>query len=102
MRDRTERILRIACAGIAALLVYHVVRDVIRGASATRVRIPELPTLAAETNAPAGVAAAGPDTKKGTNAPVHDSARSGTNAVASAKSETNSAPAHGVAIVAAT
>ncbi len=83
MRERTEQILKIACFALAALLLYQLVRAVIRSNPLANVSIPELPSLAANTNAPAGT--------KTTNAVAADLAKKGTNAPA--KGATN-APAN--------
>jgi hypothetical protein len=96
MRERAERILRIVCYALAALLLYQVARDVIRSNPLAGARIPELPTLAGDTNAPAAPAtnAAPRDVaKKGTNAANAEIAKAGTNAppIAPAKAETNAA-----------
>ncbi|MBC8094297.1 MAG: hypothetical protein H7Y43_00665 [Akkermansiaceae bacterium] len=74
MRNRIEWILKLACVALGVLLLFQVVRIALRGNPLAKVSIPAVPTLAADTNSPAGA--------KGTNA-------SGTNMVT--KISTNAA-----------
>jgi hypothetical protein len=82
MRNRSEQILRIVCLVLAVLLAAQLVKVVLRMNPLHGVVIPALPTLASDTNAPAG---------KGTNALASKSpvgkgtnkiSESGTNALA--------------------
>src|SRR5262245_41656027 len=90
MRDRLEPALRIACVILAALLLYHLVRDLVRSRPLANVTIPALPSLSADTNAPASAAPTKganptPDlARKGTNAPARGADKAATNSVASA------------------
>jgi hypothetical protein len=98
MFERTEPVLKVLCAALAALLVFQVVRTVARGDPLAHLSIPALPTLPPDTNAPSGgtrtnsLAAARPD-KAGTNTAqaVAQTNNGATNApvVAAAKAVTN-------------
>lgn len=102
MLERLEKILKVVCAVLAALFVFQVARLVLRSNPLAQLKIPALPTLSPDTNAPAveatnkAVAAVAPGkagtnvagASRGTNAP-------GTNVSAqakSAKAETNATP----------
>lgn len=52
MRNRLDNVLKILCVGLAALLAVQCVRAVIRGNPLSKVRIPQVPSLASDTNAP--------------------------------------------------
>jgi hypothetical protein len=72
MFERTEPVLKVLCAALAAVLIFQVVRTVARGDSLAHLSIPALPTLPPDTNAPEGGARtnslAGPGSgKAGTN-----------------------------------
>jgi hypothetical protein len=83
MLKLSEPLLKIVCLLLAALLLFQVVRLVIRNNPLERLKVPELPTLQADgkgTNAVLGQAAG----KKGTNSVAsQDSGKKGTNSVAS-------------------
>jgi hypothetical protein len=66
MRERLEQILKIICLALAVLLAVQLVKAVIHANPLAGVVIPELPSLPADTNAPAKVVAKGP-MKAGTN-----------------------------------
>jgi hypothetical protein len=73
MRDRVDRILRIACVALAVLLLFQLVRTLVLSNPLARVTIPAVPTLS--TNALAEA--------KGTNAPAAQStANKNTNSLA--------------------
>src|SRR5664279_1766579 len=73
MLDRSEPILKGICVALAGLLLFQIVRLVLRSDPLAHLNIPALPTLPPETNAPAS----GP----GTNALVASgSGKAGTNA----------------------
>jgi hypothetical protein len=72
MLERSEHVLKALCAALAALLLFQVVRLVVRSDPLTHLNIPALPTLPPDTNAPPGGAGtnslAAPGTgKAGTN-----------------------------------
>ena len=72
MLERLEPILKVICVALAALVLFQVVRLVVRSDPLAHLNIPALPTLPPDTNAPAGtatnsLAAPGP-AKGGTNA----------------------------------
>jgi len=116
MLERLEPVLKVICAILAALLLYQLGRLVAHRDPLARLTIPALPTLPAETNAPAagnatnfpaGSASAKPGTNtlqsgthargKGTNAPpTHISVGEATNIAhrESAKVVTNSSALH--------
>jgi len=83
MRDRGEQVLRIVCLGLAALLLYQLVKVALRVNPLRGVAIPALPALASDTNAPANEVGKGsnsaPARAKGTNSSPR---ASGTNFVA--------------------
>jgi hypothetical protein len=54
MPERTGQILKLACLALAAWLVCKLAGVALRAGSLARVAIPALPTLASDTNAPAG------------------------------------------------
>jgi hypothetical protein len=68
MRERIAQILKIVCLGLVALLVYQLVQAGFHGNPLAGVKIPEVPSLPADTNAPPTVAK-GP-TRPGTNSPA--------------------------------
>ena len=73
MLDRSEPILKGICVALAGLLLFQIVRLVLRSDPLAHLNIPALPTLPPETNAPAG--------GTGTNALVASgSGKAGTNA----------------------
>ncbi len=83
MPERSKQILRLACFVLAALVVYELADVVVRINPLARVKIPALPSLPPDTNAPAAV--------KRTNAPevatraggaTNQGVRVGTNAMA--------------------
>jgi hypothetical protein len=74
MLDRLEPVLKGVCAVLAALLLYQLVRLVAHSNPLAHLTIPALPTLPADTNAPASGIASNTLTltasaKSGTNAP---------------------------------
>ena len=73
MLERSEPVLKVICGVLAALLLFQVVRLVVRSDPLAHLNIPALPTLPPDTNAPAGGAgtnslAASGSGKAGTNA----------------------------------
>src|ERR1035441_6765232 len=71
MLERLTPVLKVLCAALAALVLFQVVRLVVRSDPLAHLNIPALPTLPPDTNAPAG---------PGTNSPaVPGSAKAGTN-----------------------
>jgi hypothetical protein len=73
MLERSEPVLKVICVALAALLLFQVVRLVVRSDPLAHLNIPALPTLPPDTNAPAGGAgtnslAASGSGKAGTNA----------------------------------
>jgi hypothetical protein len=78
MLDRFERPLRWLCVALAAALVFQLARLALRGDPLAHLSIPELPALAAGTNAPGTNAVKG--LAAGTNAPGTNSPQ-GTNTV---------------------
>lgn len=102
MLERLEPILKGLCIALAALLLFLVVRLVVRSNPLARLNIPALPTLPPDTNAPAAGAgtnalAARGSGKAGTNVVQSGTKTNGvaTNALAlgkSAKAETNAPP----------
>ena len=54
MLERSEPVLKVICAALAALLLFQVVRLVVRNDPLAHLNIPALPTLPPDTNAPAG------------------------------------------------
>ena len=73
MLERSEPVLKVICVTLAALLLFLVVRLVVRSDPLAHLNIPALPTLPPDTNAPAGGAgtnslAASGSGKAGTNA----------------------------------
>jgi hypothetical protein len=101
MRERSELILKIVCGVLAALLLFQLVRSVIRSNPLRSVRIPALPALPASldaqtaatgTNAVTGQASGTNATNSVTNKEI---GKKGTNSIAgqvSVKTETNSPP----------
>ena len=68
MRKHLEKILRLTCFALGALLIFQVARAIIRGNPLAKVTIPEVPTLPVETNAVASSKDTHPPaTKTGTN-----------------------------------
>ena len=92
MRDRSEQILRLVCLALAVLLAVQLAKIALRINPLHGVVIPALPTLASDTNAPAGkgtnaLASLGKETNKiaGTNVAAMKMAKEkGTNAAAQA------------------
>ena len=60
MLERLEPVLKVICAVLAALLLYQLGRLVAHSDPLARLTIPALPTLPAETNAPASGNATNP------------------------------------------
>jgi|SRR5579872_1635068 len=94
MLERSERVLRIICLGLVALIVVQISIRTFRTDPLKRLTIPALPSLPANTNAPAG--GKGPNSislppteMKMTNLVAAQGARPATNAV------TNSVPDKG-------
>lgn len=56
MRDRIEKILKLACLALGALLAFQATRAVIRSNPLAKVNIPQVPSLPTETNAPGSAA----------------------------------------------
>jgi hypothetical protein len=54
MLERSEPVLKVICVALAALLLFQVVRLVMRSDPLAHLNIPALPTLPPDTNAPAG------------------------------------------------
>jgi hypothetical protein len=72
MLERSEPVLKVICLALAALLLFQVVRLVVRSDPLAHLNIPALPTLPPDTNAPAG--------GTGTNSPAAlGSGKAGTN-----------------------
>ena len=69
MRERMAQILKIVCLGLAALVLVQLVKIAFRANPLANTAIPDVPSLAADTNAPAAVANKAP-VKAGTNVPV--------------------------------
>jgi hypothetical protein len=69
MRDQVQRILKLACIALGALLIFQVVRVAVQNNPLAKISIPEVPTLSSDdTNAPAAAAGAhSPSAKSGTN-----------------------------------
>ena len=94
MRKHLEKFLRLTCLALGALLIFQAARAIIRSNPLAKVNIPEVPTLATETNELASAKNANAPMKKPeTN--VHSVAHAkmtATNTMASAslKTETNS------------
>src|SRR5262245_28087755 len=94
MRERLDQILKIACFALAALVVFQGARAVVRNNPFSRVSVPEVPTLAAATNAPAaGTNVSAMNGTNATKAANRTNAMSGTNVV----SGTNAASGTNVA-----
>src|ERR1035437_7159925 len=71
MLERLQPVLKVICAALAALVLFQVVRLVVRSDPLAHLNIPALPTMPPDTNAPTGT---------GTNRPAAPgSAKSGTN-----------------------
>jgi hypothetical protein len=68
MREQLARILKIVCIGLAVLLLVQLVKAGFRANPLVGVTLPDVPSLPADTNAPAATANKGPN-KPGTNAP---------------------------------
>jgi hypothetical protein len=86
MRERSEKILKLVCLALAALLLYQVAHVLLVGNPLARVTMPVLPSLPAE----AGIDSAG---GKGTNpAPVVASGAKGTNNSAGKSGATSTNP----------
>lgn len=62
MRKHLEKILRLTCLALGALLIFQAARAIIRSNPLAKVNIPQVPTLATETNEMASA--------KNTNAPM--------------------------------
>ncbi|HEU5123315.1 MAG TPA: hypothetical protein VFW05_04540 [Verrucomicrobiae bacterium] len=97
MRDRIEKILRLTCLALGALLIFQAARAIIRSHPLAKVTIPEVPALPIETNEVASVKNANAPMKK-VETNIHSVAHEklpATNAttVASMKTETNSVAA---------
>jgi hypothetical protein len=89
MREHAETILKATCGVLVALLLFQTVRALVRNDPFGRVIIPAVPTLAAETNAPATGGPGGPPMTAVAPAPPNSGAnlaRAGTN-----QPETNAA-----------
>jgi hypothetical protein len=102
MPERSERILRIACICLAALLLFQFARLVLRKDPLKNLSIPALPSLPPAADARASGSRTNPPSRpglagSGTNAPAaQEPGRKGTNPVpeqALAKTETNSVAA---------
>ena len=114
MFERLEPVLKVICAALAALLLFQVVRLVMRSNPLAHLNIPAVPTLPPDTNAPAGgtgtnALAASASAKASTNtartglqtagtatnaSASHESGKTGTNAphLVSAQKGTNPPP----------
>ncbi len=77
MPERTEKILRLVCLLLGALLAFQVLHLVLRRDGLAHLNIPALPTLAGDTNAPVGTKDEKP---KGESPGAPLAASSGTNA----------------------
>ncbi len=84
MLDRSERWLKFACAALAVLLLFQIVRGFVRRDPLSRLTIPALPTLPVETNA-SPASASGPAQK-----PPGSMPKAGTNIIAPGGSAANS------------
>jgi hypothetical protein len=98
MRKHTDKILRLVCIALGALLIFQLVRTVGRSNPLAKVTIPEVPTLSKETNSVAAAAKTNSAPGKSvTNATVAGKKGSTnvvtTNAVATRSGATNSEPA---------
>ena len=69
MRERMAQILKIVCLGLAALVLVQLVKIAFRANPLANTTIPDVPSLAADTNTPTAVANKAP-VKPGTNASV--------------------------------
>ena len=69
MRERAAQILKIVCLGLAALLLVQLVKVALRSNPLANTTIPDVPSLAADTNAPPAAANKAP-IKAGTNVAV--------------------------------
>lgn len=107
MLERSERLLKIICLGLAAIMLYELVGAVLRHNPLEHMSIPSLPVLAAAPDVKSGGLGTNALTSKiirkpGTNSPaVKDLDKSGTNSVAAeaaSKLESNAVPVEGVAI----
>jgi hypothetical protein len=101
MLERLTPVLKVICAALAALVLFQVVRLVVRSDPLAHLNIPALPTLPPDTNAPAGPGTNSPaapgSAKAGTNTTQHGAQIAGaaTNSPASresGKSGTNAPP----------
>jgi hypothetical protein len=88
MLERSERVLKIICLGLAAIMLYELVGAVLRHNPLEHMSIPTLPALAAAPDVKSGGLATNSVSSvesgmAGTNSPaVKDSEKSGTNSVA--------------------
>jgi hypothetical protein len=71
MREHAEKTLRIVCWLLAALLLFQLVRAIVRNHPFVRATIPAVPTLSADTNAIAAAIPNGPVPVKGEANPPH-------------------------------
>jgi hypothetical protein len=92
MRDQLERIVKIVCIALAALVIFQISRAIVRTHSLARVTIPEVPSLS--TNSTAHVekknipgATIAKTIKSGTNVQNHAAGNHETNLVSSISSE---------------
>jgi len=87
MFERSERVLKIACGGLALLLIFQVARGLVRRDPLSHLKIPALPVLAVTQDAQPGGKATNAvsnsgTTKAGTNSSSNPSVAKGTNALA--------------------
>jgi hypothetical protein len=75
MRERSESIMRMVCVALGALLLFQVVRVLVRHDPLAHLSIPALPTLSATVDAP---------TESNRTNVAHASGKGGTNAVSAA------------------
>lgn len=82
MRKHADKVLRIACIALGALLIFQVVRIAARSNPLAKVSIPDVPTLAKGTNTVSPAAKTNsPASKVGTNVVAASVSSKGTNAV---------------------
>jgi hypothetical protein len=94
MLERSEPVLKVICVALAALLLFQVVRLVVRSDPLAHLNIPALPTLPPDTNALAGGTGTNSPTTLGSGKAVTNAAHSGVQA-AGAATNTPSRPESG-------
>jgi hypothetical protein len=94
MLERSESVLKVICVALAALLLFQVVRLIVRSDPLAHLNIPALPTLPPDTNALAGGTGTNSPTTLGSGKAVTNAAHSGVQA-AGAATNTPSRPESG-------